>query len=311
VVHLNPSLNGRAVLRDGLAHRAAKRAGARTVVFFHGWSEKFARRIDRGGVPLFRRLFRDADALVVLARGFAERLRDWGFRQPIHVEVTVTDPSLLGGLDVAAAAERRVASRPYRLLTLSRIVRGKGHMETIRALAELRRHRSDVELVVAGDGEEREAAVELAERLAPGAVRFPGFVSGEAKRELFEGGALLSFPTSHGEGLPLTLVEAMLFGLPVVTRPVGGIGDFFVDGEHGFALDDVGPRPLAAAIARLLDDPGLYRRVALGNHRYARERFLAADAARRLAAIYAGLASERAGKNDRLPDDEAPERGAR
>jgi glycosyltransferase involved in cell wall biosynthesis len=285
VVILNPSLKLDMVLREGLMQRLAKARGRRTIVFWRGWEPGLARRIDRGGSWWFRWLFGGSDAFIVLAEEFRVALLRWGMEQPIHAEVTVVDDAALPGED-SDLIERRLASRPRTILFLARLLRQKGVHETLAAFARLDRSVHDVRLVVAGDGPELEPARRFVAERGLAKVEFPGDVRGDAKRALLREASLLCLPSQHGEGLPNSLVEAMAFGLPVVTTPVGGIADFFQDGVHGFAVAGGDPAGIAAALARLLDDDALYRRVALHNHAFARERFLASQAAGRLEAIY-------------------------
>jgi trehalose synthase len=77
------------------------------------------------------------------------------------------------------------------------------------------------------------------------------------------------------EGFGLTVTEAMWKGRPVVASAVGGIQDQIVDGEHGLLIAD--PRDLAAfaaALTRLLGDPGLATRIGAAGRERVRELFL-------------------------------------
>ena len=78
----------------------------------------------------------------------------------------------------------------------------------------------------------------------------------------------------------------MAFGLPVVTRPVGGIRDFFEEGRMGFAVDSTEPTDFAEPLARLADDPALRSAIGSYNREYAASRFGASRVAARLLDIY-------------------------
>src|SRR5690554_78220 len=70
LLHVNPSLNPKSFIRDGLFIRQAKRGGVPVVVFFRGWDEAFADRIDGRWLSFFRHTYGRADAFVVLASAF-------------------------------------------------------------------------------------------------------------------------------------------------------------------------------------------------------------------------------------------------
>lgn len=71
------------------------------------------------------------------------------------------------------------------------------------------------------------------------------------KIETFISHDIYCFPT-YGEGMPVSLLEAMAFGFPVVTRPVGGIKDFFENGKHGFLTNSKDPEIFAELIEKFL-----------------------------------------------------------
>ncbi|MDQ2766608.1 MAG: glycosyltransferase family 4 protein, partial [Gemmatimonadota bacterium] len=71
--------------------------------------------------------------------------------------------------------------------------------------------------------------------------------------DILAAGDLFTMP-SLSEGLPLALVEAMSFGLPVVVTRVGGVPEVVTDGVEGFLVPPSDPSALAAALDALLDD---------------------------------------------------------
>lgn len=123
----------------------------------------------------------------------------------------------------------------------------------IKAFAELSRQRPDAALVIVGDGSQRTALEELARELnVQQNVHFLGVRLDIADVvALFDVFAL----PSHREGLPISLLEAMSCGKPVVSSDVGSISSVIFPGENGFLIepDDVGM--LATYLMNLMDDP--------------------------------------------------------
>lgn len=286
LVLLNPSLSRKAVVREGLFLRLARLRGKKVVVFFRGWEQDVAMEFAGRKRWLFNRLFGSADAFIVLAETFRRTLREWGCHQPIYREVTVAEDQLLDRLHFPRTLETRLAGPVWRIIFPSRILKSKGVYELVDAYALVKARHPHFELLILGDGEELPALINYAAGQRIEGITFTGHVTGEVKHRLFRSAHLLCFPTRHEEGLPNTLVEAMAFGLPVVTRLAGGIGDFFRDGEHGFATESVDPPVFAALIDRLYQDRELYRRIARNNFQYASAHFRASHAAARLEAIF-------------------------
>jgi len=103
-------------------------------------------------------------------------------------------------------------------------------------------------------------------------------------RNEFLGADLYILPTYH-EGMPTTVLEAMAFGLPVITRPVGGLKDFFENNKMGFAIESFDPEDYVQHIEMLINDIGLAQRMSEYNKKYAKEHFLASRIAERLESV--------------------------
>jgi glycosyltransferase involved in cell wall biosynthesis len=159
------------------------------------------------------------------------------------------------GIDLDAFTYRDPASprRPSRLLCVARLVPKKGHAVLLEALALLRRSSADVTLDVAGDGP-LEAALKARagqDDLA-GATRFLGGLSHDAVREAMRASdavVLASRVAEDGDrdGIPVSLMEAMAAGVPVVATAVSGIPELITPGTGRLA-----PPGDAAALAEAI-----------------------------------------------------------
>lgn len=159
-----------------------------------------------------------------------------------------------------------LAGEPPLLVSVGRLKEPKDFSTLVRALARL----DDVphRALVAGDGPDREALeAEIAELGV--AVELPG-----ERRDVPEllAGADAFVLSSRSEGLPISILEAMSAGLPVVASAVGGVPELVVDGETGLLVPPGDPEALADALGRLLGDAELRRRLgAAGRERAERE----------------------------------------
>lgn len=154
----------------------------------------------------------------------------------------------------------------------------------IEALAELRRRGGEgfeVRFVGAdtGDGYMARCRALAAELGVAGQVRFSGFVDA---MEACYAEADVFVLCSRREGLPMSVLEAMRAGKPVVATDVGGIAEQIEDGASGFLVPVDDPGALAERLAQLKHDPALRARFG----RAARARFEAAFTASRMVAEY-------------------------
>ncbi|MEZ5541461.1 MAG: glycosyltransferase family 4 protein [Pseudomonadota bacterium] len=291
IVHLNPSLDLKSFLRDGLFVLLAKLRRKPVLVFFRGWQEPFERQVEGRFRRFFRITYLRADRFIVLASAFARKLRDWGVAAPIVLGTTAVADDMLQDLSAAAKAEQLLAAGPVRLLYLARLEPDKGVLELIDAVVSLLQGGADITLTIAGDGaamEQVRARVAAHDRFHD-RLRIAGYVRGEQKAEVLRSHHVYCFPTQYGEGMPNSVLEAMAFGMPVITCPVGGISDFFEDGRMGALLDGNRPATVARAIAAVIADRSRLADMSRYNHNYARAHFLASGAAAMLRQQYRAM----------------------
>jgi glycosyltransferase involved in cell wall biosynthesis len=136
----------------------------------------------------------------------------------------------------------------------------KGHATLLRSLERLRAEGVDLLLLIAGDGAQRDQLERQARELSldDRTVRFLGARSDVD--QLLRAADFFVLP-SDTEGLPLSVLEAMAHGLPIVASNVGGIPELIEDDKQGLLIPPADPIALAAAIRRLADDPALRRRL--------------------------------------------------
>lgn len=125
----------------------------------------------------------------------------------------------------------------------------------IRTLAGLTDFCSDVELLVVGDGRDREKLQKLANELIPNQVHFLGWISEKLKlAQLYNVAECLVLPSLR-EGFPTVVGEAMACGTPVVASRVGGVGELVLDGESGWLVEPGDDAALANCLSFLLTQP--------------------------------------------------------
>jgi glycosyltransferase involved in cell wall biosynthesis len=163
------------------------------------------------------------------------------------------------------------------LLSVSRLVRKKGLDTLLDACAMIAARGHQFRCEVLGEGplraklEKRARALGVADRVA-----FVGSRDDCAVRAAYEQATVFVLPcrrTPKGDqdGLPVSLVEAMAVGVPVVTTPVSGIPELVRDGESGLLVSPDDPAGLAAAVERLLSQRELRTRVVAGAWEAAKE----------------------------------------
>jgi glycosyltransferase involved in cell wall biosynthesis len=297
LLHVNPSLTLKSFLRDGFIIRRASRHGLPVLVFFRGWEEEVETQIQARWRWLFRSLYGRTSMFMVLASRFGEKLREWGITAPIELATTAVGDSTLGGFSIEDKVQAMRNTDELRVLFLARLEPAKGVLETLEGVAQLVRAGRRVRLTVAGVGpamDDLRRAIESSADLKA-RVKLAGYVRGQERADLFSSHHVYCLPTTYGEGMPNSLLEAMAFGMTVVTCGVGGIKDFFRDPAMGCLVPEVSGTTIADKLCQLLDAPERMADIARYNHRYAQENFLASRVGHRLLAIYDKVLSRHGG----------------
>lgn len=180
----------------------------------------------------------------------------------------------------------RLAAGPT-IGSLGRLTDQKGFDALVRALPAL----PGATLVLVGDGPERAPLEALARELGVAErLVVTGWIP-DARRYLptFDVFALPSL----WEGMPLSILEAMHAGVPVVANDVGSVAEAVADGETGFVVVPGDEAALHERLARLLGDEQLRRQLGERGRTLAAERFTAEAMARRYEALYADVLAGR------------------
>lgn len=181
-------------------------------------------------------------------------------------------------------------SRPFRLLCPASLLPVKGHKYLIEAVSLLP---EGVELWLAGDGELR-AEIETQVRVLglTEQVRLLGQLSHEALTRLYaenqvDAVVLPSIDLGGGlhEGIPVSLIEAMSFGIPVISTRTGGIPEL-LEGGAGLLVPPRDPKALADAIWKLMENPQLYQAIGIAGRTRVQEEFASEHVAARLEALF-------------------------
>lgn len=213
---------------------------------------------------MIRDLYSKVGSVIVLSE-------EW---HDFFVENRICDPSKLTVIHnaVEIPASNRTDYENERVLFLGRLSDRKSPDTLLEAIPLILKEHPRAEFFFAGDGD-----VDCYRRMAESIgvadnCRFEGWVSGEAREDLFSRCSLFCLP-SKSEGMPMSVLESMARGLAVIATPVGGVPQVIEKGSNGFLVDVGDSVSLAKLIIRLLDSPQLKRLIGEAGRNTAKEMF--------------------------------------
>lgn len=219
--------------------------------------------------PSAKRMAERIDRFVFLTETISERCARWVASEKRLVIPNTIDDDLICSEDEISSHRR--PSDPFRVLFLSNMMPEKGYEDVLEAVGITD---SPVRATFVGawpsdtarrEFETRSRALGLSDRIENmGAISDRRHI----KELLLESDAFV-LPTYHPtEGMPLTIIEAMNAGTPIIATRAGGIPEMISENEHGLFVPDRAPREIAAAIQKL-HDPDTWEKLSTG----ARDRF--------------------------------------
>jgi len=278
--------------KAGIVSRiACSRAHIPNVFTAHGWSFE-------AGIPfLKRKLFLSVERWVAKKSNkiitVSKLGRAYGIKQRVASpeQLTTTYYGVADHSDV----HPRVRNDVFTMTMVARFCPQKDHATLISALALLQR--TDWQLNLLGDGEllpeikQQVAAAGLSDR-----VNFCGAVSNVP----FLSETDLLVLTTNWEGLPLSILDGLAFGIPVVASNVSGVSEGVIDGYNGLLTERGNAEQVSSAINRLLDQPDTVARFGENSRKLFEERFTQrAMFEKTLALYYEVVQNPRVGREER------------
>lgn len=214
-------------------------------------------------------MLRRAAAIIAVSRTVAESIASGlpDSASLLRIIPNGADPALfqVPASDTAALRkELGLTDKPI-LLYLGRVVKEKGGEDLLRAVAMLP-EMTRPQVLIIGPGPYGSALRNIASALALPLTLIPGVEHNQAPRHLSLAD-LFILPSFHAEGLPFTLIEAMLAKRAIIATDIGGVSELIRPEQTGLLTPPRNPAALAAAIQRLLTDK--QTRTRLGQSAYA------------------------------------------
>ncbi len=232
------------------------------------------------GKKIIRFVFNHAQSIIVLSHTWKTWLETISHNPrivPIYNPVVVPKWQAL-----------RTSATPLNVLVLGRLCALKGSYDLLEAAAKILEQVPKLVLQMGGDGELAQVAARAKTLQLESHLYLPGWVRGEEKDRLLQQAALFVLP-SHVEGMPMSVLEAMAAGLPVITTPVGGIPEAVSDGVEGFLVAPGDVATLATRLQQLLQDEALTRKMGAAARRKIESTFSTEAILPKIEALYREL----------------------
>lgn len=245
VVHIHFA-SGASNARKIILARLAMTLGANVVMHAHGGGyQKYWEQMSPAARAITLTTLARANRLVVLGEGWRQFFESLGV--PKHRIVVAPNPVVL-----PESVPERPDGGPLRFVYFGLISRRKGVFDLLEAITKLSTEcRARVQFTLAGNGEIAQLRQRAAELGVQDVVEIREWVDTAERDKLLAAANAFVLP-SHTEGLPMSLLEAMAWGLPPICTPVGSIPEYVINGANGILVPPGDVPQLAQAIETLV-----------------------------------------------------------
>ncbi len=246
VVHMHMSYKG-SFTRKFFLHKLCKKNGIPDIIHLHGSEfKKWFDESDDKKKEEIKTLLKESAGVIVLGDKWKEVVKKI---EPTTKAVVVNNTVRIPNCTVEW-------NLPITVLFMGVLIKRKGVADLIRAVDILKKKNrlDNVKFVIAGSGVEEAELKTMCKKLELDKyINFVGWTSGEKKERLFRESQMLVLP-SYNEGLPVSILEAISYGMPVVATCVGDISAAIIDGENGYLVEPGDVDALANSIYKLISE---------------------------------------------------------
>lgn len=247
----------------GFLGRLVVRKHIPTICTAHGWGfNTGVGAIQKYGAILAELLVRRWTTAVICVSTF---VRELGLKH--HVISSATSVVIYNGVEITERTPHRTLDHSIRLVFVGRLTAPKRPLLLLQALALCSSEmQKKVCAIIVGEGEQYEQLDRYARTHPELSIELAGSLPRKQVVDVLEQSDIFVF-LSDWEGFPMTILEAMSVGLPIIASDVGGVGEI-VDTENGILLPSNEVEVVHRALERLVDDVAL--RESMGRVSYER-----------------------------------------
>ncbi|MFQ5648497.1 MAG: glycosyltransferase [bacterium] len=283
IVHIH-SASWRSFYRKSLFLWLGCALGRKVILHVHGGEfQQFYTTASGRQKTWIRETLARPNVVVVVAESWKARLQKIARIESITV---IPNPVNTSDFTQKAGPNKRAGSG--QVVFMGKLCREKGVFDLLNAVPRVLRTVPQARFIICGDGE-LAACKTLCQQLhISGHVDFPGWVDERTKVDILRHASVFVL-TSYNEGLPVSILEAMAAGLPVIASAVGGIPELIEHDRNGTLIQPGDSEAVAAHIVRLLRDDRLRHRIGRTNQEKVKGQYDIQMVGAQLAELYRSL----------------------
>lgn len=265
IVHVHMAERG-SVFREGFVIFIASILGCKTIIHMHGADiEEWYNRQNKIVKKLVSKIFCMADRMLVLGDNWLPFMRNVMQNHEDKIRV----------LHNAVNVEKKNKANKCAtdVLFYGMLIKRKGIDDLLAAFEQIKDDiPENIHLRLYGDNKEFDNKKKLKQYHLEDRASYEGWMTAEKRPEIFSN-TLINILPSYNEGLPMTILESMGYGIPNISTNIAAIPEAIEDGENGFLVEPGDISMLAERMKELILDKNLWERFSQNAYKTAKEEF--------------------------------------
>lgn len=270
IVHIHIAL-GTSAFRKKFFFYLAYYLRKKTILHFHTPGNAKEPPID---LPIILKIFNKANAVIVLSDGWKDLVIKYCPKAKVY---TVPNP--------APPIKKIDKNKMDWILFMGTLDYRKGFLDLLKAFSLIHKDFPEWKLIFAGNGMIEKGRTVAEELKITNKVEFKGWVKGKQKAYLFKMSSIFCLP-SYAEGFPVSILEALSYGLPIVCSPVGGIKDFLNEEIDFISCSPGNCKDIAMKLSLLMKNKKLQFKMARNSLKIANDKFSMEEISKQMSNIY-------------------------
>lgn len=264
ILHIHMSYKG-SFFRAYLIYLLCKKYKISVIVHLHG--SKFKKWYDLCNNKTrlkIRKFLREVSAVIVLGDNWNKVIK----------KIEPNTRTLILSNTVKVSRKRVEWRSPFNIIYLGVLIKRKGIFDLLAAISKVKNDGFEkINCIIAGSGkEEKKLKERVSELNLEDCVTFTGWIAGENKKKLLLKSQMMILP-SYNEGLPISILEAISVGMPVIATKVGDISSAVIDGKNGFLFVPGDVNKLTEDIETIIQNKKLYSKMVTYSKKIAVDNF--------------------------------------
>lgn len=260
VIHIHSASRG-SFLRKFIAFYLAKCFCKKTIFHLHGAEFNLFYEQSPLCIKYFiQNLLNKSDVIIALSEQWKEDLLEKTINKNIKV---LYNPTILKKNIIRN-------SKSIKVLFMGRLGKRKGAYDIIEAAKYLKN--KNIEILLYGDGEIKQIKALILQNNLEDTVKIGGWILGQDVENAYRNADIFILP-SYNEGLPMSVLEALSFGLPIISTPVGGTPDAVQEGVNGYLVQPGDYKSLCERIELLASNKELRKQMGKESYKIAEMKF--------------------------------------